>query len=341
MPIFRRDFWRSYLIALRRSRRDTRARAISLRVSFWLLYILCLIPFEFFLLRKSGDSLGIVLADTGLLIGATLVVVVIRRSHRRQDELFKYSFVSTAPQESVEAPSASVRAYLIDRAAITAALLSRAASEWYVQNKELPSGVEVVTRRTQNEILRRENLWEKLEADEADMFRAADGHWKTDQVDSASSLCEYLRLLRWVLGLDAKLFPLTHFPRVDVSLTQGLVERRQKVFQGKSVLATWDVRVERDAADQYFARCIAEIVARRKTSVAAEVDEWAHGLRDDLMGPSKDFVVGTQTIGELDESTLRAFFIIASARTRYAGYLVDILASGVPVTFKEWSEAHS
>jgi hypothetical protein len=234
-----------------------------------------------------------------------------------------------------------VHTYLIDRAAITAALLARAASEGYLQNKELPSGVEVVTRQKQNETLRRENLWEKLEADEADMFRAAGGHWNSEQVNSAAVLCEYLRLLRWALGLDANLFPLAHFPRVDVSLTEGLAEQRQKVFQWKVVLAPWDVRVERDAADQYFGRCIAEIVARGKTNVPGEVNEWAHAVRNDLIGPSRDYLVGVQTIGELDDAALRAFFVTVSARTRYAGYLVDILASDVPVTFGEWSNVQN
>ncbi len=313
---------------------------MAMRVSFWLLYILFLVPFYFFLFRKSGEGLGIFLGDATLLGGAIVVMLMIRRSHRRQDRFFEYSFVKPNPRViNMDVPR-EVREYLVRRAAIISALLIRASSEWFLQHKELPPEIEVITRRAQNELLRKEGLWEVLEADEADLFRAADGHWTAIQLDQSVAWCEQLRLLRWTLGLDTNLFPLHYFPRVDISAAKGIVEAGNELFRGKKMLAPWDVRVERDVSSRYFLRCLAEKITRGQL-VEPEADAWARTVREECHGPSTDLLVGVQTVGELDDEKLHRFWLCAYFRMRYANYLVDLLGSDGPVTFAVWSQSQS
>lgn len=92
-PVLReKNFWRYYWIALRRSRKDTRARKFFLRASFWMFYMVCWATSEFFIFRRSSTNLWIPIGDSALLGIAGIVVLWIRRSHRRQDQMFTYSF---------------------------------------------------------------------------------------------------------------------------------------------------------------------------------------------------------------------------------------------------------
>lgn len=337
-PVLReKNFWRYYWIALRRSRKDTRARKFFLRASFWMFYMVCWATSEFFIFRRSSTNLWIPIGDSALLGIAGIVVLWIRRSHRRQDQMFTYSFTDVKPINVSRSAKDQLRAYLIDRAAITAALLMRASSEWCLQNKELPSEIEIITRRVQNDLLRREGLWNSLEPEELTLFLSADGHWSEEQQGDVIAWCERLRLLRWTLGYDASLFRLGHFPRVDASIAKGIVERRQEFFKGKEMLAAWDVRVERDTATGYLIQCIAEIMERKQWSnLSEELGEWAHDVRKDVYGPSTDVIAGIQTLGEMDDATLSTFFSTVEARREYSSYLVDLLGGEPLLTFDDW-----
>src|SRR5205807_1866755 len=103
--------------------------------------------------------------------------------------------------------------YLIERATIIASLVRRAASEVHIQRSSARAGV--ITRQIENQLLRRHGLWEKLEQPELEMVSVEDGLWATQQQNGIVEWCEQLRLLRWVLRLDAELMPLEHFPQPD------------------------------------------------------------------------------------------------------------------------------
>jgi hypothetical protein len=65
--------------------------------------------------------------------------------------------------------------------------------------------------------------------------------------------------------------------------------------------------------------------------------DWARELREELSGPSKDLLVGTKTVGELDDEALALLVAIASARARYSGYLAEQLGLEEPIQYSVWS----
>jgi hypothetical protein len=279
-------------------------------------------------------SYGVVLAS------AILTRFLLSRSNRRQDEMLSYSLTGghKRTSEGTTYVTPTVRRYLQERAAILASLLARAASEIYIQHNELAPGLEVVTRQNQNALLRNAGLWEKLEPPERSLFTAADGQWTTDQQNEVGNWCEQLRLLRWVLGVDAELTPLAHVPRIDFTLSRGLLGQLAVRNQIEPMLRAGDVCAERDIAFAYTARIVAELKGRGVIGAAPEIEGWADQLRQASLGASSDFLAGTETIGELSDETLRMFGTTAAARERYTAYLVDQLSAESPFPFANWSE---
>ena len=342
MSIWRTVFWKSYWIALRRSKDDKRARLLALRVSVLLVFVLSYILFLLLPVREPGGvwlfgSYGVMLG------GALLMRFLLNRSSRRQDELLSYSLTSSPRRTSDRTAhvSQAVRNYLAERASIVGSLIARAASEIYIHHNELSPGMQVMTRQVQNALLRDRELWEKLEPPERALTVLADGRWSTEQQNEVTSWCERLRLLRWVLGLDAELVPLAHFPKIDFALSLDLPGPEDILRQSKRVLGSWDVRGERDIALAYTARAFAELKARGLITVDPKLEDWADEFRKESLGASKDYVAGTKTIEELDDEALRMFAATAAARERYAAYLVDQLGAKNPSSFHIWSESHS
>ncbi len=234
--------------------------------------------------------------------------------------------------------SQAVRDYLGERALILASLVARAASEIYLQYAELGLEVEVVMRQTQNAILRKVGLWDKIGPAERTLVFLADGQWATEQQNEVVTWCEQLRLLRWILRIDAELTPLAHFPRTNFLLGRDLLAQNVLVRQSKRMLNSWDVRVERDIALAYTARVIAELNARGMIATDPQLEGWADQLREASLGASKDYVAGRKTIGDLNDEELRMLGITATARQRYAAYLVEQLSSENPTSFSSWSQ---
>jgi len=229
MSILSRGFWKSYWIALRRSGKDKRARSISLRITFWLAYLVAYVLFLVFMEVNTADGQGIWNAVFYAFIFGTgaIAAMLMRRWHRKQDELLNTSLTGRAPlhpQDFADA-SAEVRSYLEERALIIASLLARGASEIYLQHHRIAEGTEVVTRQVHNSLLRGAGLWDKLERPEADLATAADGLWSTEQQNDVLTWCEQLRVLRWVFGIDSEPVPLAHFPKLDFSLSTEVLQR--------------------------------------------------------------------------------------------------------------------
>jgi len=264
--------------------------------------------------------------------------VILRRSHRRQDDLLNFSLTGAKfPDRQQGGEVASLaRTYLAERTVIIGSLVARAASEIYLQRNELPTGAEVITRQIQNALLRQSGLWVKLEPVETDLVGVADGRWTPDQHNQVAAWCEQLRLLRWTLGVDAELIPLAHFPRVDFSLSRGLLSPAEVLSQSKRILESWEVRVERDIALQYLARVVAELKGRALIPDDAALEAWAGPLREASLGPSTDYLAGSKTVGELDNESLRLLGVVTASRERYAAYLVDQLATDNCVSFSAW-----
>ena len=295
-------------------------------VAIWLIY------------RAGGDQ---ALAAYGVLLTVAVVVVyLIRRSHRRQDELLSNSLTDSVGLKKRDSENVrpAVRDYLEDRARILACLVTRAAREINIKNERIPLGSEMVTRQSQMEYLRRCALWRRLESDEANLFIAPEGAWTAEQPIEIIGWCEQLRLLRWVLRIDSELTPLAHFPQVEVSMAQDLLETRSALVAGRSILRSWDVRIERDMAMEYVARAIAEMKGRGLIDNSGDLHGWVDELRQGKLGPSTDLLVGPTTVGDLSENNVRLMAHIAAARARYATYLVEQLSSDNPIPFGQWNE---
>ncbi len=176
-------------------------------------------------------------------------------------------------------------------------------------------------------------LWDKLEPAETELVTVADGLWTVEQHNNVTKWCEQLRLLRWALGIDAELAPLEHFPQVDFSLAQDLLDERLTFPVGTPIRKSWEVRIERDLAFQYMARIIAELKGRDLITAEVQLEGWADQLRAESLGASKDLLAGSKTIGELSDESLRLLGTIAMARQTYAAYLSDQLDADAPVSF--------
>jgi len=339
MSIWRRGFWRSYWIALWRSREDKRARTSALRVTLLLAFVLAEVVIVFILPLRERESAWQI-AFYGFIFGTGMIAfVILRRSHRKQDEWLNYSLTGRPDQHPPDQDaSPTVRSYLEERAIIIASVLARAGSEIYVQHNELPVGLEVATRQVQNELLRQNGLWDKLEPAESELVSAADGRWTVEQQNEAPNWCEQLRLLRWTFGVDPELMPLAHFPKVDFTLAGGRLGEPGVSLAGRPLLKSWDLRVERDIAQEYAARVFAELKGRGLIADSSEFDSWAEQFREESIGASVDYLAGTETIAGLKDESLRLLALIAIARERYAAYLAQQLSADAPFAFSSWLE---
>jgi hypothetical protein len=268
----------------------------------------------------------------------SLAAVLMRRWHRKQNELLNYSLTGQTVRDldgkfDLAPP---VRTYLEDRALIIASLLARSVSEIHVHQQEDHDLSDIFTRQFLNGFLREHGLWDKLELDEADLVIAADGRWTSEQEGSVVLWSEQLRLLRWVLGLDTEIVPLWHYTAVDFRLSLDLIRSAPTVRAKKSTVGPWDIRMQRDVAMDYIARVIAELKTRGVVPPGPELDGWADELRAKSLGDSVDLLAGARTIAELNENALRLLGTLAAARERYASYLLEQLDSPEPVAFSSW-----
>jgi len=339
MSILKRGFWRSYWIALQRARKDKRARSISLKITFWLAYLV--VYFLFVVLMEvnaaAGQGVGTAVFYAFIFGTGAVAAVFMRRWHRKQDELINTSLTGRAPLHPQDFDDASpeVRAYLEERTLIIASLLARGASEIYLRHHHVAEGTEVVTRQVQNSFLRETGLWDELERPEAELSIAADGLWTPEQCNLVLTWCEQLRVLRWVFGIESEAVPLSHFPKLDFSLSQEVL-RRGRPLTSKPLVKPWDVRVQRDVAREYTARVVAELKTRGLIAGGPELDGWADEFRAKSVGDSTDYLAGAKTIGELDEGALRQLGVFASARERYCAYVVELLNVTQPFSLSTW-----
>ena len=315
MSMLTRGFWRSYWIALRRTRKDKRARSISLRITFWLAYLVAYILFLVLVEvnTAAGQRIWNAVFYAFIFGTGTIAAILMRRWNRKQDEFLNTSLTGRAPlhPQDLADVSPEVRSYLEERALIIASLLARGLSEIYLQHHQIAEGSEVVTRQVHNSLLRGTGLWDKLEQSEAGLASAADGLWSVEQQNDVLTWCEQLRVLRWVVGIDSELVPLAHFPTLDFSLSQEVL-RRGSPLTTKPLVKPWDVRVQREIATEYT-------------------------VRAKSVGDSTDYLAGERTVGDLDDDSLRRLCAFASARERYCAYLVELLNVTQPFSFSTWT----
>jgi hypothetical protein len=316
--IFSGEFWRDFWVSIRRAKRDSRDRKAILRflgiVLFSVLYYGRIIWVSG---MESGDKGTLFLY--GIFASCAAVAMVGIWISNKFDE-------RTARLESNRSVDQAVRRRLSTDGFALSVLLARAGSEQMLREKELPHGVEVITRRSHIDQLKKLDLWNSLPGELRTLLLMPDGHWPEDVIQFPNSF-ETIRCLRWILRIDTNLQALTYFPKMNYTYAQQLVDKPERLLSEGGMVDIWDIRVERNHADAFFSRCYAEAIGRGIMSNAdSETQTWAiqtfNSARDVEI---RDVLVGYETISELDEGTLRYMFGISFQRYRCLQLIMDLI----------------
>jgi len=319
-PLFRGQTWRELWVAIRRLRRDARARAFVLRF----LALVAAAVYSAVLVLSFAASFfheKAVIAVSSIIFICLLSVFVVHRWNDRREARASPPVVSAAVQREMHR-----EAFLL------AILLNRAGSERMME-KELPPGVEVVTRRHQREQLVRFGLWDDLASPLRDLLLLPNGHWSDEQKSTAESCWEFFIVLRWVMRLDDSLRSLDRTPSYDLVKTRDIIGRYEVLKPGDT-LAPWDLRPVRDEAYLHFGRLWTEAVARGLVAKGVEPDHREEAIRAkgeiDADGASNDLLIDAQTVSELSDSSLWFLLRAAIRRWEIVNFLIPWLSEDQP-----------
>lgn len=308
--IFSRSFWQSYWVALRRSPHDKRDRKVALRITLALLLFFGIYgTYIVWIVRHVFNSPGEwYIFAPGLLV--LVVVITYSRISERKDRLAN-------DKADLAAVDPALRARLAQDAYTLAVLLTRAGSEHALKEKELPENRVAITRQIQMEKLRQLGKFATLPPSVRDLLLLPDGHWTEDQMLSVRKCFEIMRCLRWVLGEEPILTPLTQVPKLNFKDAQRLFESPQKILEGNRLLPNWDIRVERNNADFFFGRCFAEALGRGLISNQnPDIQAWAANVNQSMReNHVRDVLAGVQTIAEVQEAGL--MYLAWTSQHRY------------------------
>lgn len=323
LPVFSREFWRGYWIAIRRSGRDSRDRKAVLVLTLTLLGVFGYYGFWFF---WSATHDGEIL----LFIFIFLIICLGRWIYHTIDE-----------HRGRQASDRAVNKHLRDRIAADgfalSVLLARAGSEQLLREKELPPQIQIVTRQAHLAQLRQLSLWENLPIGVRDLLLMPDGHWPEGAIDLWRSF-EILRCIRWALRLDSTLVALTHLPKMNYKSAGELIDKPERLLSSTGMLDIWDLRLARNQADAFFSRCYAEAIARGLFAPEdANAIEWANEVAKQARDPERrDTLVSHYTIAELNDGTLRYVVAIAFHRYHCLQFLINFLEGSTNP--EEWIE---
>ncbi len=219
-------------VALRRSRRDPRARLNLLRLLLFLAYLIAIVVFYSNLFLGLSLDFGRIgnLIVWGIIPFFLLIFILVGILQRRLER--------RAQDRDNPAVPATTKLAIYREACLLAILLERLSSEIGME-KELPEDIEVITRRVLLDRLAELNLRDNLEPELRDILLAPDGHWPQELKQRAFQSWECFTVLRWVLGLGA-LTPLTEQPNYKLADINVLFAIKQ--LEKLSVLPAWDVR---------------------------------------------------------------------------------------------------
>lgn len=301
--MFRWETWRAGGVALKRFHKDKRARKQVRQLLFFVLAPF-LLPFCLLLALTPGGLVG-------LLIGSI-------RSEMARDK--RNTEAMQAQEEYPEPPpvSAELRREFAEMALTAAVLVDRAGSENFLKHKELPEGVEVVTRQRHMQILREYGLYERLGEQERDLMLLPDGHWEAGAIDQVVLQLEPLRLLRWVLRVDGFLPTVGATMQADFRLAGTIVKEPKMLFEGTQTVSMDGLRTALHAADQYFFRCWAEGLRRGIYTADENPDaERAREYAERMQGKEgEDLLLATTIVSMAEDADVRLGATLALRRWR-------------------------
>ena len=297
-----------------RARKDPRARKSLLVRGIFLLYMLSVFGYYGYSFYGFHDP------ATAIGMAVVLVVILMIAGAVR---FAQWSEAQKILREDIASTLVEVTAEVQRLAHGLAAVTQRALGERWLRHNVVPEGHTVITRRIQLETLREKGVWDEMPTEVRAWMMSPDGSWPDLRVAHVLSTGETLNTLLWALALQKTLRPVE-----DLLTTLSMNQFASALERPASGLRpTWDLRVERNRAFQYFGRCHAERVHRGE--VDADNDEQAAAIRawmaEVTERPSEDVLAGAATIRELDDDSLRIATFSAAYRAVTLGLLIDLL----------------
>jgi hypothetical protein len=312
-----RSVWREAGLSIRRSHKDPRARKFLLALLFLLLLpLLCIAYF-------------VLLVRTGAIFILPFVIPVIwwiRRGHKR-DKMLEIAPRPAPRSAPVDDDNPAVRVYLGQMGVLYAAMLDRAGSENFLRNQELPDNVEVISRRTHIDLLRRSEVWDKMAIADREAMMIADGQWTPELIARTSVGLEPLRLLRWVLRIDYFLPTIGSAPDLSYAVAHEIVVNPKKALDAKKIIDVESLATAHKAAEEYFYRCAAESISRGYHEGDHElVKMWAHDVSGSLAGKQgEDLLLGPKLVSEANPAELSRALALARSRMTFLAWIEALL----------------
>lgn len=290
--ILRKATWVEASRSLRRAHKDKRARKHLLRLGLLLLApVLCI----GYLVWIWGMGAWFILP---------IVILFAWLFNRDAKQAGETLHIAPTPEpvrrELTEEETKAMRHSFAQMALLIATMVDRAGSEKFLKEKELPPGIELTTRRTHLELLKKYELWEQMARSDREAMMMPDGHWEWPLINRVTMALEPLRLLRWILRIDFHLPLIGQQLKGDFNLAHEIVLAPEKLFEGKKLIPEEVMETGRDAANHFFQRCLAEAIHRGYYNPSDEgMTERARRLAQSLAGKQdRDFVLGTQLVSE-------------------------------------------
>jgi hypothetical protein len=311
--------WKALWVALHRSPRDAQARRNVFRLLLSLLFFPVYIAVYALFIRGAyrEDGSYILYTVAGSVLFVVTLTLIIRYFQNREQR---------AADRDSPVVLAEIKLAVHHEACLLATLLERLGSEIGME-KELPEGIEVITRRVLLDRLTESSLRDDLEPALRDVLLSPDGHWPQELKDRAFGTWECFYALRWVLGLG-ELQALSDEPAYKTDDGRALFSIKQP--EALKVLPAWDIRPFRDAADSFLTRCWMELKARNAIHGTTEEDVLqAVNFRQSVEAEdyTADYLVGSRTVTELPLQLLWLVTMRAYHRTNMLALLVDVTGS--------------
>jgi hypothetical protein len=318
LMLLRGDTWSEAWLSLRRVHKDKRARK-HLRSIALMLLIPCLCALYVMWLAGSG---------AWFVLPFVVALVWWRNRRHRKEEAGLH--IAPQPEPIVRELSSdeqrALRAFFAQRALFFAVMAARSGSEQFLKEKALHQSLEVIARRRLIDLLRSSDLWDRMAPRDREAMLLPDGHWKGSLIHEVGVRLELVRLLRWILRIDYYLPVIGRQLRGDFAIAHQIVETPEKVMDGTGLVSAENLETAKGAAENFYARCIAECLTRRYYSTQnEEMTQWAEGVSASLKGQHhEDLLLGDKLVSETDEPTLRWATELARTRFRFLSWALKL-----------------